>query len=61
MELTLKDVMRFYCCSEKVAIQRKREICAFFKIPYRGRRILDIHISKYEGLSVSDVRTILLE
>jgi len=61
MELTNKDLMAFYCCSEKVAIQRKREICSFFKIEPKGRRVLDIHIAKYEGLSVSDVRTAILE
>lgn len=61
MELTNKDLMIFYCCSENTATQRKREILRFFELPLKRTRIHIIHLAKYEGLSTSDIKTILLE
>ena len=61
MELTSKDLMRFYCCSENTAIQRRKEILRFFGLPVSKNRIHILHLSKYEGLSVSDIRVILFE
>jgi hypothetical protein len=61
MELTNKDLMKFYCCSENTATHRKREILAFFKLPLTRTRVQDIHVAKYEGLSISDVRSCILE
>lgn len=61
MELTIQDLMRFYCCTEKTARQRKTEILSFFKLPFKNRRPLLIHLAIYEGLSIDIVRTTLFE
>jgi hypothetical protein len=61
MELTIKDLMIFYCCSEKTAKQRKREILESFGLTNNNRRVLAIHVAKYERLSLSDVKTIIFE
>lgn len=59
MELTLKDIKNFYgCLSDTTAIQRVKEIKAFFNIEYK-KRISLFHLAKYEGLSISEVRFIL--
>lgn len=55
MELIIKDLMKFYCCSENTARQRKREILRYFKLPEDRQRITALHISKYENLPLSDV------
>jgi len=60
MELFTVDLMKFYCCSEKTAISRKKEIKEALGLP-RKHRIHILHLCMYERLSVSDVRSILFE
>jgi hypothetical protein len=61
MELTIKDLMKFYCCSEKTAKARKREILLSVGIVNIKRRPLVIHLAQYERLSIDIVKTTILE
>ena len=61
MELTNKDLMKFYCVSENTASQRKIEILRYFKLPVKRTRITDYHLSLYENLPISVVRSALFE
>lgn len=61
MELTIKDLMRFYCCSEKTAKARKKEILQGVGITDIKRRPLDIHLAQYERLSIDIVKSTILE
>lgn len=61
MELRIQDLMIFYCCSERTARQRKKEILESFGIKSKNRPVLAIHLAYYERLSLSDVKTIIFE
>lgn len=55
MELTSKQLQKYFGCSEKTAKQRKDEIIAFFELPPDRMRISDTHLAKYERLTLSEV------
>lgn len=59
MELILKDIMAFYGCSVNTARNRVKEIKEALKLPKKKHRILAVHIAKYEGLKVSEVKEII--
>ena len=60
MELTLKDIQIFYDCkSVNTARHRVDEIKTALKLPKKKKRILAVHVAKYEGLSVSEVKEII--
>lgn len=61
MELRIKDLMRFYCCSENTAKARKREILGSFGITDCKRPVLLLHLATYERLSLDTVRSSILE
>ncbi len=46
--LCIKDIQKYYECSKKTAIMRKKEIINYFMI--RSNRINVFHISEYEGV-----------
>nr|WP_319509408.1 hypothetical protein [uncultured Draconibacterium sp.] len=59
MELQLIDLMNFYGCSRSTAQNRKQEIKDGLKLPKNKKRVLLVHLAKYEGLKVSEVKEIL--
>jgi len=59
MELTLSEVCAFYGCCTNTAMSRVKEIKQALKLPKTKRRILAVHIAKYEGLNVSEVKEII--
>ncbi len=59
MELTLNEICLFYDCSISTAGRRVQEIKDYLKLPKNKKRILAVHVAKYEGLKVSDVKEII--
>ena len=60
MELTLDEIRAFYGCKTlNTARDRVKEIKAGLKLPENKKRILIVHLAKYEGLSVSEVKEII--
>lgn len=59
MELTLTEISTFYGCSITTARQRVAEIKKGLNLPKSKKRILLVHIAKYEGLKVSEVKEII--
>lgn len=59
MELTLVQICIFYGCSLNTARMRVAEIKKALKLPENKKHILAIHVAKYEGLTVSEVREII--
>jgi hypothetical protein len=57
MELTRKDLANFYNCSLPTAKHREIEIKQALNITHKGR-ILDLHLAKYEGLTLNDIYSI---
>jgi len=59
MELTNKDLQTFYSCSRSTADHRKKEILKAFGLPTNKRRVLLLHLAKYEGLSIDECKQVL--
>lgn len=59
MELTLNDICAFYGCCVTTSRMRVKEIKEGLKLPKNKKRILAVHIAKYEGLKVSEVKDII--
>lgn len=59
MELTNKDLEIFYNCSHVTAKQRKQEIIKALKLPVNKKRILLLHLAKYEGLAVDECKQVI--
>ena len=59
MELTLSEICAFYGCCLSTAPSRVREIKTALKLPKTKKKILAIHVAKYEGLKVSEVKEII--
>lgn len=59
MELTHKEIMAFYGCAICTAAVRVQEIKQALNLPKSKKRVLAIHVAKYEGLTVSEVREII--
>ncbi|WP_372934537.1 hypothetical protein [Mariniphaga sediminis] len=59
MEITLKELCMFYGCSMPTARMRVKEIKEGLKLSESKKRILLIHVAKYEGLKVSEVKEII--
>lgn len=58
-ELTIKDIQCFYGCCRSTAIERVKEIKNALGVLRKGRILIN-HLAIYEGITVSDVRFILL-
>ncbi|TRX70529.1 hypothetical protein [Carboxylicivirga sp. M1479] len=59
MELTNKDIQAFYGCCKSTAVARIREIKNGLKLPSDKKRILMIHLAKYEGLTVDECKQVI--
>ena len=59
MELTLNEVCAFYGCCVNTARMRVKEVKTGLKLPKSKKRILAVHVAKYEGLTVSEVKEII--
>lgn len=59
MELTNKQLQKYFGCSEKTAKLRKDEIIAFFELPPDKMRITDVHLAKYDRLTLSEVHSLI--
>lgn len=59
MELSLTEIGAFYGCSVCTARMRVKEIKEGLKLPKAKRKILLVHIAKYEGLAISEVKEII--
>jgi len=59
MELTINDLEIFYNCSKPTAIHRKQEIIKGLKLPEKKKRVLLVHLAKYEGLTVDECKQAL--
>ncbi|MBS2212148.1 hypothetical protein KEM09_12080 [Carboxylicivirga mesophila] len=59
MELTVKDLQIFYNCSKPTALHRKQEIISALELPKNKKRILLLHLAKYEGLTVDECKQVI--
>lgn len=56
-KLSIKDLMKFYCCSERTAVSRMREICSAMK----KKRVSVYDLATYEGYPPNEVESYLSE